>query len=159
MKKELNADWSLNLSEMRPTWADKEDVAREKIARLVDYVESESDGYFYMDKYSGYIVQKKALPWSYVFDVIKNAPKLGFVVYMKLPPRFKVRKPKPVRGTMYAYYDSENDAIKLHTYTGERREEFAGYDGWGREPDELEVIEGLRNRNSNWIDELKLKWI
>lgn len=159
MKKELNADWTLKIKEMKPNWSDNEDAARKKIDRLVDYIKSESGGAFYLDKYSGYIIQKKGLPWSYLFDIIKNTPEFRFIVAIAVPPRFKVKKPKPVRGTMYAYYNSKNDTIRVRIYTGGRREDLAGYDGFGREPDELEVIEGIRDRNGNWIEELNLKWI
>lgn len=159
MAKELNTDWSLKLIEMQPTWTDNDDVIRKKTEKLAEYVKTESGNTFCLDKYSGYIVQKKKLPWSRVFDVIKNAPKFGFVVPVGVPPHFKIRKPNPARGTMYAFYDAEKDAVLLRLYTGERREELAGYDGWGRESDELEVIEGLRDRNGIWLKELELKWI
>lgn len=159
MKKELNADWALRLKELKPNWTDKEDIARKKTDRLVDYVKSESGGTFYLDKYSGYIVQKKVLPWNYVFDIIKNAPEFGYIISMGVPPRFKTKKSEPARGAMYAYYNSKNDAIKVRIYTGGRQEDLSGYDGFGREPDNLEVIEGHRDRNGNWIEELNLKWI
>lgn len=159
MKKKLNAEWALNLNAMKPKWADKEDVARVKIAQLADYIKSESDGAFLLDKSSGHIVQKKELPWSYIFDIIRNAPEFGYVILMKIPPRFKIKNSEPMRGAMYAYYNSENDAIRIRVYTGERREDLAGYDGFGRGPDELEAIEGHRDRDGNWIEELNLKWI
>ncbi len=158
MKKELNLEWSRNLAEMRTTLADDDRTRIEKIARMAEYVRAETDGSFSLDKYSGYIVQEKKLPWGYVFDVIKNAPNFGFIVPMALPPRFKVSEPKPERGKMFAYYNKGKDAVLFKLYTGERREDLAGYDGWGREPDELEVVEGLRDRDGNWIEELSLKW-
>lgn len=159
MKKELNVDWILKLEELKPNWTDFEEATHKKTDRLADYIKSESGGTFYLDKYSGYIVQKKDLPWSYLFDIIKNAPKFGFIVAIAVPPRFRINSPKPERGTMYAYYNSENDAIRVRIYTGGRREDLAGYDGYGREPDELEVIEGLRDKEGNWVEELSLKWI
>lgn len=159
MDRKTDAGWALKLADMRPTWADSDSVAREKVARMVDCVENESQGAFYLDKYSGEIVQKTDLPWDYMFDVIKNASMFSFVVRMALPPHFKLRKPSPKRGTMLAAYREEQDAVLLRVYTGNRREDLTGYDGFGREPDELEVVEGLRSREGNWIEELRIKWI
>lgn len=159
MKRTLNADWALNLPKMRLTWADVDEEAIEKkIALMAEYVKKESDGSFLLDKNSGYIIQKKNLPWSCVFDVIKNAGRIRFVVLMSLPPRFRIRTPAPAKGKMYAYYNSAKDAVRLLTYTGKRREDLAGYDGYGRGPDETEVVEGLRDRNGNWIKELDRRW-
>lgn len=159
MKKELNAQWALALAQMQPLWEDHVSVTREKVKRMAEYVKGESDGAFAYDKHSGYLLQRKELPWRYLFDVIKAASTFGFIVLMELPKSFGVRKPEPARGTMYAYYNADSDAVLLQVYTGEYREDLSGYDGFGREPDELEVVEGLRRCNGSWAEELHLKWI
>lgn len=159
MDEKLNAEWALNLAGMLPTWADSDAEARAKVAGIVEFVKNESQGAFYYDKYSGRIVQKKDLPWDYVFDVIRNSGRFSFVVPMDIPSRFRLRKPSPQRGTMLAAYREEPDAVLLRIYTGNRREDLAGYDGYGREPDELEVVEGLRNRDGDWQRGLEIKWI
>lgn len=159
MNKELNTEWSRNLNGMRPGWTDSKEAARNKISRLVGYVHAESGGSLRLDVRSGHIIQAKTLPWEYIYDVIKNASGFAFIVTMAMPPRFKAKEPEPGRGTMYAYYCEEKDAVRLRSYTGKRREDLSGYDGWGREPDELEVVEGIRDKNGNWIEALDLKWI
>jgi len=60
---------------------------------------------------------------------------------------------------MYALYNSEKKAVMLRVFTGECIENRGDDDGFGVEPDEHEVLEGLRNRDGDWIEELRLLWI
>lgn len=158
MSKELNVEWVSQLEARCPKWGDSDDVVREKLSRLAEYVKIESNGYFQYDTDAGKLIQKKTLPWSCVFDVIKCGQEFDFVVLMDIKPRFKFKKPFPPKGMMFASYDEDEDAVRLKIYSGERREDLSGYDGYGREPDELEVVEGLRDRDGEWLEELEVKW-
>lgn len=159
MKEGLTAEWALSLSKMLPVRIFSDAEKKIKLAQLATYIDSASKGAFQWDDKTASIVQRKKLPWGYLFDVIKCAREFVFVVKMPLPPKFKLIDPEPKRGTMLAHYEDDDDAISLFIYTEGKREELAGYDGWGREPDELEVVAGLRDREGNWIDELHIEWI
>lgn len=144
---------------MHPKWGDSEETILAKVERLAAYVAGESDDAFAVDRQRGYICQKKDLPWPLLFDIIKNGAEFCFVVRTHLSESFSMPSPNPARGCMFAYYNAEKDAVLLRSFTGERREDVAGFDGWGRDPDAVEVVEGLRNREGEWLENLRPKWI
>ncbi len=159
MKKEFNADWAIMLDDMLPTLSDNGTAVREKWNRLSEFIKEESDGAFLLSKNSQQLIQNSRVKWSYIFDVIKNAPKFGYKIALQLPPRFRLKNPNPEPGWMYASYDENTNAVRVRVFTGNLREDLSGYDGFGREPDEFEVVEGLRDRDGNWIQNLNLTWI
>lgn len=155
---EKNPQWAIGLCQMRPLFTDSFSVAMKKFRQLAEYVKAESGGIFVFDCNSGTMIQNAQASWEYVFDVIKAAPCFSYVVRLRLPHRLKVKKPNPGLGRAFASYVSKKDAVRLRVYSGKRREDLSGYDGFGREPDELEVVQGLRGRDGSWVKELRLKW-
>lgn len=159
MKDKLNADWALSLAEMTPSVMLSYTEQREQWQKLAQYIKEQSNNDFLLDGNECQLVQNAKLNWSYLFDVIKAAEGFKFRIAMALPHHFRINKPNPGRGWMYAFYNRKNDTIELRVYTGNRREDLSGYDGFGREPDEIEIVTGMRDRDGNWVKELDFDWI
>lgn len=166
--KDFDVSWILNLKEMRPKPGDDSELKWKKKDEMVEYVKNQSHGSLALETSSQRtIFQLKPLPWSYVFDLIKTmAPKNyldyapEFVVLVDWPSGFTPARPMPRDlDTMLATYNSEKDAILLRVFTGDYIEHRGDEDGFGEEPDEHEVLEGLRDRDGKWIEELKLTWV
>lgn len=156
---EFDTDWAIMLNDMRPTWTDDEGVRRARTEEIRNYVAEQSQGAFELDKYTGRITQLKAMNWSTIFDVIKNADLFGFTIWMEIPSSLNVKKTSPALGSMYACYKAEEDAVRVRAETGKRREDLSGYDGWGRGPDEFEVVQGFLDRDGQWLEPLHLTWV
>lgn len=165
--KNHDASWITKLKEMYPNPGDDFKVRMKKDDEMVEYVDTQSDGALALERSSHWkIYQLKPLPWSYLFDLLKNMsgrsylePSSCFVVMVKWPANFTPIRPEPEPDRMYAKYDREKDAIMLTVMTGECIEHRGDEDGFGEEPDEHRTLVGFRDRDGKWIEEPRLTWI
>lgn len=152
---------------------------------LVKFIEKESNGIFIFDVDSDCLVQNADADWSYVFDVVKSnhGYNFGNIVRQPLSSDLSINYDSDSLepGMMYAEYDKYTDAVRLYIYTGgertipvksEREKHYSAvnYDVnettfhikvtqlASRPKIESELIEGLRNRNGEWLEELHSVW-
>ncbi|MCC8176513.1 MAG: hypothetical protein LIO91_08800 [Bacteroidales bacterium] len=115
-------------------------------------------GYFELKGDFQTLVQRKSLPWESIFEILSATQRCSIVLLdMTIPKGFSVEKGKTPKA--YASYMPEKNAVNVEIYTGRSREDLSGYDGYGREPDELEVIRCLRDRDGNIIEDWHSEWI
>ncbi|MCC8118188.1 MAG: hypothetical protein LIP09_05480 [Bacteroidales bacterium] len=158
-----NAEWAKMLSEKLPIFyyrIDEDKEAKEKIREFSEFVKNSSEGAIEVESdYYWVLIQKQPLEWQYIYDVLANAPQFNMVLDMELPDKFQKRFKKGEEQKITASYDADKESILMSAYTGNRREDLSGYDGFGREPDELEEIVALRDRNGDWVQEWHSQWV
>lgn len=164
-EKVLSTDWVFKTPEMLPvigmTYSEKES----KLEELAKFVDKETDGAIEARGHT--LVQKKKLPWSYVYDVAKNLYeayrgsiyKLHFDALCKWPADFvQTGSVLTERDVMKAKYLYDKNGVELSIHSGRKIENRGGYDGFGMERDDIEMLGGVRGREGNWIEPLHLYW-
>lgn len=152
---------------------------------LVEFIEKESNGIFIFDKDSDCLAQNADVDWSYIYDIVKANTGYGFgnIVRQPLSPNFFINYDTEdiEPDMMYAEYDKAIDAVRLYIHTGNERT--ISEDSGLSEPNksessvvndndfhvkvinlssrpviEYEFVEGVRDRDGNWLEELHLVW-
>lgn len=157
----LDASWITNLREMKCKHDD--DI---KMQMMREYVRIQSHDSLSFNPHKYHFEQLKPLPWSYIFDLIKNSASMKdffynitFTVLHEWPQDFKPSRPDPDPGKMYATYNPGKDAISVMVLTGNCIEHRGDEDGFGEEKDEHEALIGLLNRQGKWIDGPAISWV
>ena len=111
------------------------------------------------------VKQVKDLPWNYLFQCIKISDK-DFQI--KHPPSIariflKYIIKENAKDSIYAWYDSETDGIKVLAYTGRSEDEentYPAYDGYGRYDTYYEIVEGVISpEGDSWIVTPKTRYV
>ena len=161
-----DTDWAKRLGPYELDW---QKMDRALYGELLNSIRQAADGAFDVGSAAVCrplqkiaICQKKDLPWDYLYDCIKWSRK-DFCIL--LPPcisdqflGYVKEDGKPV----YAWYEPEADGIRVLAYTGvveEEEDTSPGYDGYGRFDTDYEVVQGIVNREGNWIREPYLRFV
>lgn len=156
---DMDLKWIEALVEMKPHWEDDETIRSEKFNEANRYVKKCTDGKFRLRMWYNnlIIVQQQHMKWECLYGFIKATPAFCFEISIKIPKEFRIIK-EPDKNRMYASYCEATDAVRIYGYTGERRDDTAGYDGYGMEPDKIERIEGYRKADGEWLEPLTSRW-
>lgn len=160
MKTDYDTSWAAKLDEIYAQHRKfyYEDDEREAALKALSDINSRMDGYFELLNSFSTLVQLKPLPWKYIFDILKNTKKCS-VLLKDYPIPAKYLPAKSEKLKVYASFLADKGAVQIQYYTGRRREDLSGYDGYGREPDELEFVSCLRDRDGNLIEDWHPEWV
>lgn len=129
---------------------------------LLNLIRSVCDGSFdicvnakcRLSRHSVAILQKKPLPWSYLFSCMRLAKK-DFVIILPDSVRIKTVGGRRLSvANVYAWYDKHVDAIECFAYTGNtviEEDTSPGYDGFGRFDVSREVVRGSIRQDGKWL--------
>lgn len=109
------------------------------------------------------IVQKRDLPWRYLYECIRLSGKDFHIFLPKTAPCRSVPfRQETKRQHVYAWYDEESDGVAVLAYTGKWREEqitYPEFDGYGRFDYEDEIVTGIIDKDGKWMSNPQLRWI
>ena len=178
----FSTDWAKKLSFYReiPRYYDEGAELWNMIRNIDNGAFDVNDGDYGLQNYrssSGMcVIQKKDLPWDYIYECIKLSRKdfiiflpigisdqfFGYMNYsMASSHYFFYGKYGKKICQAYAWYDSQTEGIFVCQLTGISKDEentYPAYDGFGRYDTLYKIVNGIVGKDGQWLKEPFVVW-